>query len=121
MLHVMLRYPEVYTDLIFISISTMPLELRCTVNIETDSEINDGFYTNSISHFVRSQKVNFPRWRKHTDNEKLIMNDLKQSKIGYDKITQFSLRPCELKPIVDMVGHYYRWFIIDMKKKILDH
>ena len=49
------------------------------------------------------------------------MNDLKQSKIGYDKITQFSLRPCELKPIVDMVGHYYRWFIIDMKKKFLDH
>ena len=28
MLHVMLWYPEVYTDIIFVSICTMPLELR---------------------------------------------------------------------------------------------
>ena len=38
--------------------------------------------------------------------------------MGNDKITQFSLRPCELKPIVDLVGNYFRWFVKDMKNKI---
>ena len=38
--------------------------------------------------------------------------------MGYNKITQFSLRPRELKPIIDMVGQYYRCFFIDMRTKI---
>ena len=118
MLHVMLRYPEVYTDLVFISISTMPLELRCTKVIPTDSEFDDGYYSTSISEHIRSNKSNFQFWRKHSINETVIIDDLKQSKMGYDKITQFSLRPLELKPIINMVGHYYRWFHIDMKNKI---
>ena len=46
------------------------------------------------------------------------MNDLKQSKMGYDKVTQFSLRPLELKPVIDIAGQYYRWFYIDMSTKI---
>jgi predicted GIY-YIG superfamily endonuclease len=118
MMHVMLRYPEVYTDLVFISVSSLPLELRCFKKITTDSEIEDGVYTNSVSQHIRSNKPNFPIWRKHTMTEQILMDDLKQSGMGYDKITQFSLRPRELKPIIDMVEHYYRWFFVDMKNKI---
>jgi predicted GIY-YIG superfamily endonuclease len=118
MLHVMLQYPEVYTDLAFVSISTLPLELRCYKKITTDTQVEDGVYTTSVSYHVRSEKDNFPRWRRHNQSELIIMNDLKQSGMGYDKITQFSLRPPELKVLIDMVGHYYRWFYIDMGNKV---
>ena len=118
MLHVMLQYPEVYTDLAFVSISTLPLELRCYKKITTDTQVEDGVYTTSVSYHVRSEKDNFPRWRRHNESELIIMNDIKQSGMGYDKITQFSLRPPELKVLIDMVGHYYRWFFIDMGNKI---
>ena len=37
--------------------------------------------------------------------------------MGHDKVTQFSLRPLELKPVIDMAGQYYRWFYIDMNTK----
>ena len=121
----MLQYPEVYTDLRFCSVLTLPLELRCGKKIITDTardgddeNVTDGTYTTSIPHHIRQQKNDLPQWRKHTQSEILIMNDLKQSKMGYDKVTQFSLRPLELKPVIDMTGHYYRWFNIDMSTKI---
>ena len=57
MLHVMLWYTEVYTDLIFVSICTLPLELRVANNINLDSETNDdGFFVTCISDQVRSNK-----------------------------------------------------------------
>ena len=97
--------------------------MRCTNQIVVDSanqedDTHDDHYTNCVSDHIRSLKCNFPYWRKHTINEKRIMNDLKQAGLDYDKITQFLLRPRELKPIVDKVGLYYRWFEIEMKEKI---
>ena len=118
MLHVMLRYPEVYTDLRFVSISTLPLETRCLRQISTDEEVNDGIFVESEACFIRANRTNLPEWRKHSMNEKLLLNDLKQSKMGYDKVIQFSLRPLELKPIIEKIGQYYRWFHIEMKKKL---
>ena len=56
MIHVMLQYPEVYTDLVFVSISTLPLELRSSTKITTDMEIEDGVYTTSFSCHVKSVK-----------------------------------------------------------------
>ena len=48
-LHIMLRYPEVFTDLIFVSICTIPLELCVANNIHLDAENNDdGFFVTSI-------------------------------------------------------------------------
>ena len=45
MLHVMLRYSEVYTALRFVSICTMPLKLRVENNISLDAETNNyGFF-----------------------------------------------------------------------------
>ena len=121
MMHVLLQYPEVYSDLAFTSISTLPLELRCTTRIGTDNiqdDVEDGTFTTTVSQHVRSGKTNFPAWRKHTYNETLILDDLKQSGLGYDKVTQFSLRPCELKPIIKKVGDYFRWFYIEMDKRL---
>ena len=104
----MLRYPEVYTDLTFVSISTLPLELRCSKKISTDivdalEDDEDGFYTTSVSSHSRDNKNGLHNWRKHSMNEKILMDDLKQSGMGYDKITQFSLRPCKLKSIIELV------------------
>ena len=117
----MLRYPEVYTDLVFVSVSTMPLELRCAKKIDSDSiedsSIEDGSFTTSISSHVRSIK-NLSSWRMHTENEKILMDDIKASGMGCDKVTQFSLRPRELKILVHKPGDYFRWFYIEMDKKV---
>ena len=78
MLHVMLRYPEVYTDLRFVSISTMPLELRCLRQMATDTQVQDGVFVNSMSTAIRDSRNDLPIWRKHSMSEKLLMNDLKQ-------------------------------------------
>ena len=49
-------------------------------------------------------------WRYHTDSEILILEDIKKSKLSIDKISQFSIRPPELRCLIDQVGNYYRWF-----------
>ena len=64
MLHLMLRYPEFYTDLSFISLSTMPFELRCLEKIDTNNEIEDSFHCNSICNLICTQKIHLPQWRK---------------------------------------------------------
>ena len=67
MLHCMLRCAEVYTNLICISISTMPQELSIGgVKVDTDKNIEDGAYTQSVSNHIRSNKVNLPPWINHT-------------------------------------------------------
>ena len=119
MLHCMLRYAEVYTNLICIEISAMPLELRIGgVKIDTDQNIEDGAYTSSVFNHNRSNKVDLSQWINHTEYELLTFNDKKQSKLSIDKITQLSLCPPEFWCIIDMVGNYYRWFYIEMKHKI---
>ena len=68
MLNCMLRYEEVYTDLICISISTMPLELRIGgVNVDTDQNIEDGSYTSSVFNHIHSNKVNLSQLINHTE------------------------------------------------------
>ena len=119
----MLRYPEVYTDLVFISVSTLPLELRCYKKISTDimreeEDVQDGTFTTSLSMHVRSNIRSLQTWRKVTENEGILMDDIKQSDMGYDKVTQFSLRPCELKVLIKKVGDFYRWFYVVMDEKL---
>ena len=117
MLHNMLRYPECYTDLTFVNIPTVPLELRAGIVISTDKAPEDGAYTTSVSNHIRLFKQ-LDQWRQHTENELLIFDDLKQSNLSIDKITQYCLRPPEFRKTIDMVGHYYRWFYIQMNSKL---
>ena len=61
MLHTMLRYPEVVTDLKFISICTMPIELRAGLDTENsitknmDNEMVDGIEVGIISDNIRKE------------------------------------------------------------------
>ena len=47
----------------------------------------------------------------------MILYDLKLYKISVDKMTQFGLRPPELRKLLDKLGDYYRWFVIYGKVK----
>eukprot|EP00957_Ditylum_brightwellii_P022146 1670935-Ditylum_brightwellii.AAC.1 len=44
MLHIMLKYPEIVTNLDFIKVSAMPLELRAGTAINSDAETEDGAF-----------------------------------------------------------------------------
>ena len=115
MLHNMLKYPEIVTNLDFINVSTMPLELRAGIMIESDKQIEDGaFIITSIESFCCQN--NMEEWRLYTDNHLVILGDLKLSKMSIDKVTHFSLRPPELSQICDKLGDYYRWFHISKRK-----
>ena len=48
MLHVMLKYPEVVTSLEFIKVTTMSLELRAGITIESDIQNEDGVFVGSV-------------------------------------------------------------------------
>jgi len=117
MLHVMLKYLEVYTNLDFICIATMPLELQAGIAIDTDTsdKVEDGAYVGAVTASVRRNN-DLAQWRQHTPNQLLILNDLKLSKMSVDKINRFSLRPPEFLELSDNVGAYYRWFYISKKK-----
>eukprot|EP00957_Ditylum_brightwellii_P168630 12834788-Ditylum_brightwellii.AAC.1 len=96
MLHMMLKYPEVVTNIHFVNISTLPLELQAGVSFNFDNERNEGANVEDGA-FVHSGMGNvcnlagLPMWRHHTASQLLIIDDMKLSKISVDKITQFSL------------------------------
>ena len=117
MMHLMLGYVEVVTNLDFCNISTMPLELRAGIKIDSDClENEDGNYiTTEVDNFRRNA-LHLDAWRWHTDSQLLILDDLKLSKISIDKVTQFSLRPPELMSLFDTLGNYFRWFQISKNK-----
>lgn len=123
MLHVMLKYPEVYSNLNFIQISTMPLELRAGIEVNNKNDnVEDGAHIGSLSNHIRHEK-DLPSWRQHTANELMLFEGLKSSNISIDKISKFSLRPPELRFLFDSIGDYYRWFEFTPKRlngEILD-
>ena len=120
----MLRYPEVYSDLNFVAVPTMPLEVRTGVD-KGLKEISDSSETGKISDIIRKEK-NVDGWRYHTDSENLFLSDIEKCNLTIDKISQFSIRPPELRSIIDQPGTYYRWFKIlpkqmtekEMRKRI---
>ena len=76
----MLKYPEVYTDLMFVSIPTIPLELRARIekpckdakptNIDADhgDTLKDGAHVGIIFNDV-CIALNLPEWRQHIQSE----------------------------------------------------
>ena len=63
MLHIMLWYLEVHTNLRLASICIIPLELRTENNIKLDTENNDdGFFVNYILDQVFSNKEDLLNW-----------------------------------------------------------
>lgn len=117
MLHVMLKYPEVITNLSFVTIQTMPLEFRSGMGLDQTviQPSPDGAQSGSVSDDIRKAKM-LDDWRQHTVNDLRIYEDLKLSKASVDKITIFSLRPPEFRVIFNKPGLYFRWFSISKKK-----
>lgn len=117
-LHHILKYPEVITDLRFEDIPTVSLELRTGISLKTRTHQTQNSGSNN------SNANNIPELNQHREDlpmnrlftvpqietyEDMFMNR-KSSRV--DKITRFSMRPPELLKIVDMVGMYFRWFHI---------
>ena len=74
-------------------------------------EIEDGTYVvSAVELFIRS--INIDDFILHTENKLLILDDLKLSKISFDKVTQFGLRPPKTCEFFDRLGDYYCWFVI---------
>ena len=114
----MLRYAEVTTDLRFVNIPTMPLEYRAGIELDSFalSPANDSAQAGSVSNDIQSTKVGLQIWRKHTTSKIKIFEDLFKSKISIDKVSLFSLRPPELRNVINKMSHYFRWFHTDLKR-----
>ena len=115
-LHVMLKYPEVVKNLNFIKVSTITLELRSVIIVNSGTETKDGSCVlGTIESFRRS--INLDDFILHTENQLMILDDLKLSKIPVDRMTHFCLRPPELCESFDKLVDYYRWLVISIKVK----
>ena len=125
MLHTMLMYSEVSTDMVFVDISTMPLELRPSVkvpirnsrennNINQSGQIQtqDGAEVGNECHNSR-EELFLQDYCIFTNSQLLIRSEEKKQKYkSLDKVTEFSIRPPELLHCFDQVGNYFRWFKI---------
>ena len=122
-------YPEVFTDMNFISIATVPLEERTGIELPPkdadpsfDEEIEtlfgnneDGIDLSIPSEVLRRRVLNLADWRQHSTSELHIIDSCLRSSISLDSITKFSIRPPELKKLIREVGQYYRWFKVGKK------
>ena len=74
----MLKYPEVYTNLRFIPIPTITLEIQAEVVIKTynDKETGYGLYLTSASDSVR-KSLCLPEWIQHHTNHNTLLYYLK--------------------------------------------
>ena len=117
MLHMTLKYPEVVTNLHLIKVSMMPMRFCGGIQINSGKDIEDGAYMRSaIDGFWRG--LGLETWRLYTKNQNLMLENLKLSNILVNKVTQFGLRPPELRELFRKLGNYYRWFVISNKIKI---
>ena len=133
MVHLLLRYPETITNLSFVHVSTLPLEFRAgsekreksdTIPLhrrnrnQRDGEqvnvfnaINDAAFTDTfISNRIRNAIENLPEWRKHTESERLTFESVEACHLTVDKVSKFSLRPCELRKAFPQMREFYRFF-----------
>ena len=126
MVQLMLGYSEVFRDMQFITIPTLPLELRCgSLRSPRDTKKNEGSddYDNmedgadvTIPSHEYRKSIELPTWRQHSDSELLILNNAMCSSISLDKITEFSIRPAELRILFKQPGLFFRWFYVVTKE-----
>ena len=123
-------YPEVFTDMKFISIPTVPLEERAGLERppkEEDNtfqdEINSNFSNNEDGldlsipiEVLRRHVLKLEDWRLPSQNELHIIDSCLKSTISLDSITKFSVRPPELRSFIRNVSHYFRWFKLGTKE-----
>ena len=130
MLHTILGEKEVHTDMNFVTICTLPLEFCSGYSSTKDSnfyhkqtdqaenDVVDGHNSGFICNEIRDE-LGFEEWRRHTDQETMILKGAIGANITVDMISVFSLRPPELRIFIDSPGLYFRWF--EIKKKPLTY
>ena len=125
-IQIMLKYKIVHTNLNFINIPTIPFELCAGIEkfeytriniLEHNDNPEDGFSWFCVSDKIR-KSLNLPNHRQMRQQELHIIESTRESSISIDKISKFSLRPPEIRYLVDQIGLYYRWFF---KSKVLDY
>ena len=114
MVHMLLQYPEVITNLRFESIQTVDLERRKGIQVNKNHDNQDGAYVGSLSDDVR-KGMGLENWRQHRENEVMMIEDIGHSSISVDRISLFSLRPPELRCLIRRPGQYFRWFNVNKK------
>ena len=65
------------------------------------------------------RELSLLEWRKYTNNEVQILKDIQQSSISVDKISQFGVKPPELRYLFRKIEYYYCWLTICKGIKIL--
>lgn len=132
MLHQMLKYPDIFCDLIFIKIPTKALEFRAGIKLGLqrarekktsatnnasgeEQQNNSGEvelpFILSLRRDLFDEENDEENWRCASDYQRVILSDIKLlSSTKVDRVTQFSLRPPELRHICDKLGNYFRWF-----------
>ena len=135
MLCVVLGYDQVYTNLQFIHIPTVPLEERPAFDrtrpfsrlkeqgVVSEHATTDRPQDLDAANVIASYKVRnlelddeLPLWRQVGALESLVLRDQCLSPQTVDAITLFSIRPPELR-FVRQPGLYFRWFHRDIQHK----
>ena len=115
----MLKYPKVYTNTVLKNNSTMPLELRAGIErtiLKTDDVTvvynpEDGAHIEPLSGRICKEKY-LSIDRQLRDPEFLILQGSEHCSISINNISNMSLRPSELRYVIDEVGLYFIWFNI---------
>eukprot|EP00957_Ditylum_brightwellii_P026214 1982369-Ditylum_brightwellii.AAC.1 len=107
MLHVMLKYPEIVTNLEYIKVTTMPLELQGGIAITFDTIAEDTAYACSAVESFHRVRANLDSARLQTNSQSLIVDDTKLPKISIHKVTQYGLHPPEFIKVINKLGDYY--------------
>ena len=104
MVHLILKYPDVITNLNFIDICTLPLEFRAgtakqdkNIFLRRDgtennvrNAIDDSAETDSfISARTRERMDRLATWRLHTVSERLTFQSVSECSLNVDKVSQF--------------------------------
>ena len=129
-----LGYPQVYTDIRFIHVSTLPLEQRPAFdktsklsNLKKEGIIHPNTIIQNPrdldersvipSHLQQDKMFRariLPKWRQHTSTELLILRDQIMSTVLMDSGTIFACRPPELRFIREQKC-YFCWFVRNAK------
>ena len=123
MMHQLLGYPDIHTNLDFVEISTYPFEYRSTTRVKLtkygslqrpaerrhqNNRHSDNALVYTESCGVRDAML--PPPRRFTPSQRLLLQPVQRFVTNLDKISLFGLRPVELIQLVRRVGDYYAWF-----------
>jgi predicted GIY-YIG superfamily endonuclease len=125
-MQLLLGHPEVYTNLDFGVICTLPFGLRPTNSIKLDTfgEVvcenpPDAFACGAPMQRLRQGK-NLPKCQLMRESQVATYRNHLGKSSRYDEISIFSLRPPELLEVVTSPLAYFRFFHVDEKSMKLD-